>query len=207
MSPDVRVQFLRWRNDCIAHHNAQQNPRRPHGRPMGAQRRNEAQPNGAPRWVNVAATTGNTNSTPRGFPPLSSEFESDRPRNAAEGNNPPFHVVQPNAPPFHIRELPQPIPPPPMPQTIDPEWLREVSLALGPEGVTELQKKQFRIMHAQNNPNKRGFRHPQIIRAPPPPPPPVPIPFSVDPGQMAEFTSTPMMRTVQGRRRSTPNPR
>ena len=188
MDPRARVQFVRWRNECIAHHNLQQpNPR---GRPTFGERRNGG-------W---------DHSSRRVHRPLTPEVEPSRPRNVAEANNPPYHPMHPKALPSHIRLHSQYTPPLSISQPVDPEWFREVSQVYGPEGVAQLRNDQFRVMHAQNSPNTSGYRPPQIVHAPPPPPPQLPIPVP-DPGQMAEFTRNAMIRAAQGRRRSTPTPR
>jgi hypothetical protein len=199
MDPRAQAEFLHWRNDCIAHHSRQQsNPRRSHARSMGVQRRNEAPRNGASRRGNLVPMNSIGSLGRRSHRPPTPEFEPNRPRNA-------FHTLQTSATPFHIQQPLQPVPPLPMPQSIDPEWLREVSQVFGPEGVAQIRQDQLRVTQAQNNPNKRVYPPPQIIHAPPPPPlPQVPIPVPMDIGQIAEFTHNAMMRA---RRRSTPTPR
>lgn len=206
MDPRAQAEFLHWRSDCIVHHNRHQsNPHRSHARPIGNRRRNEAPRNGAPRRGNLVPMSSIGSLGRRSHRPPTPEFEPNRPRNAVETSNQPFHSVQPSAAPFHIQQHLQSVPPLPMPQSIDPEWLREVSQVFGPEGITQIRQDQLRVTQAQNNPNKRVYRPPQIIHAPPPPPlPQVPIPVPMDLGQMAEFTHNAMMRT---RRRSTPTPR
>jgi hypothetical protein len=208
MNAETRVQYLRWRTDCITNQQ-NQNSRRPHGRHTGVQRRNDAPSNGAPRWVNEEAMTRNNNSTGRGYRPLSPEFESNRPSHIPDNYNPQYQFGRDV--PSHIRIPPEYTlpPPPPTPQNIDPEWFREVSQALGPEGVAQLRKEQFRVGHAQNNPNNRRYGPPQMVHpsSAPPPPSHIPIPAPIDPGHMADFSHIAMMGVVQGRRRSTPNPR
>lgn len=196
MDPRARVQFVRWRNECINHHTLQQSNTR--GRPTVGQRRNEAPPNGAPRW---------DHSSRRVHRPLTPEVEPSRPRNVVEANNSSYHPTQPKPLPPHIRLHSQYTPPQSISQPIDPEWFREVSQVYGPEGLAQLRNDQFRVMQAQNSPNTSGYRPPQIVHAPPPPPPHSPIPVPVDSGQMAEFTRNAMMRAAQGRRRPTLTPR
>lgn len=204
MSPDARVQFLRWRNDCIVHHQ-QQNPRRPQGRPVGGQRRTEERLNGDPMWSHVVTPPRTTNSSRRDYRPISPEFEPT----AAEHNDSPYHLFPRNELPSHIRLVHhQPLRPPPMSPTVDPEWLHEVSQAFGPEGVAQLRQEQFRVMHTQNNSNNREYRPPQMVHAPPPPPQSqVPTAVPINPGQMTAFRRDSLTRTVQGRRRFTPNTR
>jgi len=207
MNHDTRVQFLRWRGDSYAYHGHRQHPppRNRPSRPVVDQRANAVQAGDPLVWGHRDANT-RQHSGVRRVNTLSNG-QSNKPRNPSQIIEPPVHNVQ--AIRWQHPQVVQPTPPP-LPgqdyETIDLEWLHEVSQALGPEGVAQLRTEQFRHIQAPNN---RGlYRPPQIVHAPQPPlPPQVPIPVPVDPGQMAEFARNAMIRTVQGRHRSAPSPR
>ncbi len=206
MNPDTRVEFLRWRSDCYAYHGHRQPPPRNRpSRPVVDQRPNEVQRNDP--FVRSYRDASSRQPTRARRVNALSNSQSNKPRNPPQGNEPPFHNVQPIW--WQPPQIAQP-PPPPVPrqdyQTIDPDWLREVSQALGPEGVAQLRTEQFRHIHAQNN--QGLYRPPQMVHAPQPLlPPQVPIPVPGAPGQMAEFARNAMISAVQGRRRSAPSPR
>jgi hypothetical protein len=188
----ARSQFIRWRNDCLAHYSLQNGPSRDNGPGPRAihvpLRRNRHQGSvadssvppavtfDAPRgqWGYMAPFTPSPGIRADGAAPPRAQQQGNMQhatRNPPQGPNPPGGQLNP---PRRLSRIPPDVLPG---NTIDPEWLREVSQAFGPQGIQQLQQEQLHVMIEQRPIPQLGFntptnRPPQIVHAPHPPPPP-----------------------------------